>query len=211
MKVGKVYDKFPFRFAPEDISNSMEEFSTNWLYSSSAEQWETWLPNSTFDTISKGGYYTTLIQPGLRLIALNNNYCYLYNWWLLYSTKPVKTQFKWLEETLKEAEEAGEKVHILAHIPNGHPEYFEYCSKKYYKIINKYHKTIAGQFNGHSEFWNFNLFFSKKKSSSAISVAFNGGGLSTYSETNRNYVLYKVNPETFVRKHSSIRSCEEIN
>jgi sphingomyelin phosphodiesterase len=160
--------------------------------------WSTWLPENTSDTIIQGGYYTTLIRPGLRLIALNNNYCFIYNWWLLYDESPYINQFQWLHDTLLEAEEAGEKVHIITHIPNGISEMYDSCSEEYQKVINRFHRTIKAQFTGHVEFLNFNLFFSKKKKSKPINVAFNGGSLTTFSENNRNYVLYKVDPNSFV-------------
>jgi len=39
-----------------------------------------WLPESTRSTILQGGYYTLSPKKGFRIIALNNNVCYCYNW-----------------------------------------------------------------------------------------------------------------------------------
>lgn len=39
-----------------------------------------WLPDSTRNTIHRGGFYTVKIKTGLRIIAINNNLCYIYNW-----------------------------------------------------------------------------------------------------------------------------------
>jgi hypothetical protein len=34
-----------------------------------------------------GGYYTTLIRPGMRLISLNTQYCDMYNFYVWSSTR----------------------------------------------------------------------------------------------------------------------------
>lgn len=45
-----------------------------------AREWSEWLPKESLDTISKGGYYTILVRPGFRIIALNSNVAYILNW-----------------------------------------------------------------------------------------------------------------------------------
>jgi sphingomyelin phosphodiesterase len=157
------------------------------------------LPPDALETIKKGGYYTTLIRPGLRLIALNNNVCFALNWWVIYSVKSIAIQFQWLHDCLLSAENAGEKVHILAHIPNGDENFHQPCSREFRRIVDRFHETIVAQFNGHVELFGFNLFFDDKVKDNPVSIAWNGGSLATYSGVNRNYNLYKINPVTFVR------------
>ena len=66
-------------FAPDYIT--AEELSTKWLYEILADVWiSLWLPEDTRETILRGGYYTALVRPGFRVIALNNMYCYMLNW-----------------------------------------------------------------------------------------------------------------------------------
>lgn len=69
-----------FRFAPRTITN--DEISTQWLYKLMADLWIGfgWLPKSTRSTILQGGFYTVSPKKGFRIIALNNNVCYSYNW-----------------------------------------------------------------------------------------------------------------------------------
>lgn len=43
----------------------------------------------------------------------------------------------WLVEQLSQAELAGDKVHIVAHIPGGNGEALEGWSLNYYNIINR--------------------------------------------------------------------------
>jgi hypothetical protein len=152
--------------------------------------------NESEDTLSSGGYFTTLIRPGLRLISLNNNFCYLHNFWMLYDMEPVREQFQWLHDKLLEAEANDEKVHIIAHIPSGDDTNHEECSREYQKIVRRFSKTIVAEFNGHTEYFGFNLFYDKN--SKPTNIAFTGGSIASYTRTNRNYVVYSVNATSFV-------------
>lgn len=151
------------------------------------------------ESVRKGGYYTAIVYPGLRLIALNNNVCFVYNWWLLYEVKSIQEQFQWLHDTLLAAEKAKEKVHILLHIPNADEDYHQPCSREYRRIIDRFHKTISAQFQGHSEFLGFNVFHKLNDEKFPVNVAWNGGSLATFSGVNRNYVVYNVDPVNYVR------------
>lgn len=170
----------------------MTSLSIQWLYDHVAELWSDKLSPEVLSSVKSGGFYTTFVRPGLRLIALNNNVCFTFNWWLLFEVKSIQKQFQWLHDTLLSAENAGDKVHILSHIPNGDEDYHQPCSREYRRIIDRFHETIVAQFNGHTEFFGFNLFASKN-------VAFNAGSLATFSGVNRNYNVYDVDPKTFVR------------
>lgn len=66
-----------FSFSPDNVIN--ESLSTSWVFEVVAEEWSRWLPSSTKDTIKKGGYYTTLVKTGFRIISLNNIACYTPN------------------------------------------------------------------------------------------------------------------------------------
>jgi len=68
------------RFAPKNITDN--NLSTQWLYEMIADLWIDfgWLPESTRFTILQGGFYTVSPKKGFRIIALNNNVCYCYNW-----------------------------------------------------------------------------------------------------------------------------------
>lgn len=97
-------------FAPSEITE--EEYSTAWLYDQANELWAQWLPDDVSSTIRKGGYYTALVRPGLRIVSINTNYCHTYNWWMLYSTHDPASGLFWLNQILEGAEKAGEKVFL---------------------------------------------------------------------------------------------------
>lgn len=67
-------------------------------------------------SIASGGYYTTLLEPGLRLVALNSQYGDMINFWL-YAGSVGPDQMAWFNATLAAAREAGELLIVAAHMP----------------------------------------------------------------------------------------------
>lgn len=59
-------------FSPGLVNASV---SSKWLYDYAANVYSQWLPPSAIETIKMGGYYTVLVNPDFRIIALNNNVC----------------------------------------------------------------------------------------------------------------------------------------
>ena len=57
-----------------------ENLSSKWLHDTVSFLWGLWLPNESKETIKKGGYYSHLVTPSLKVIGLNMNYCYNFNW-----------------------------------------------------------------------------------------------------------------------------------
>ncbi|KAK3927643.1 Sphingomyelin phosphodiesterase [Frankliniella fusca] len=178
-------------FAPDTITD--DALSSRWLYEVLADVWikkTRWLPESTRETILRGGFYTLLVEPGFRVIALNNMYCYPMNWWVLYNPVDPSGQLAWLVDVLLEAEAAGEKVHILSHIPPGSADCLVAWSREFAKIVDRFSATIAAHFNGHTHVDDMVLFYDQYGRPN--NVAFNGGSLTTYSDVNPNYKLYLV-------------------
>ncbi|XP_011647307.1 sphingomyelin phosphodiesterase 1-like isoform X1 [Pogonomyrmex barbatus] len=188
------------QFAPQTITN--EEISTQWLYRMMADLWINfgWLPESTRSTILKGGYYTFSPKKGFRIIALNNNVCYCYNWWIWYQPADPDGQLQWLSNTLLQAEKDVEFVHILGHIPPGHQHCQTTWKREYIKIVNRYAHIIRAQFNGHTHKDELELFYSTDDSSKINNVAWNGGSMTAYSNLNPNYKLYFVDSKNYAVK-----------
>lgn len=170
----------------------------HWLYEHLWTKWQRWLPAETKDTIMKGGYYTVSPRPGFRIVALNNNDCYLFNFWIFYDGNTTsQPQLDWLHDTLLAAEKAGEKVHILAHIPSGSSDCWSVWAREYNRIIERFSDTVSAIFNGHTHKDEMILHYSENGHPMAIS--WNGGSLTTYSYKNPNFRTYEVEPSTYVR------------
>ncbi|XP_072029445.1 sphingomyelin phosphodiesterase-like [Amphiura filiformis] len=167
--------------------------SISWLYSVMAETWidkTNWLPKDTRSTIMQGGFYTTVIHPGLRVVSLNMNFCNDQNWWLQINETDPAGELQWLMNVLQQAEDKKEKVHILGHIPPGS------CAKvwtaNYYRIVDRYESTIVAQFFGHTHKDEFELFYDVDTLKRPTNVVYVGGSVTTYSQINPSYRVYTV-------------------
>lgn len=96
------------------------------------------------------------------------------------STDPAK-ELQWLIYELQQAEDKGEKVHIIGnfctrffsnqknlflfagHIPPGATDCMKVWSRNYYQIIERYEGTIKAQFFGHTHADEFAVFYDSKE------------------------------------------------
>lgn len=57
-----------------------------------------------------GGFYSMVVQPGLRVVSLNMNFCARENFWLMVNSTDPANQLQWLVHILQTSEDVGEKV-----------------------------------------------------------------------------------------------------
>ncbi|XP_069748409.1 sphingomyelin phosphodiesterase isoform X2 [Narcine bancroftii] len=165
--------------------------SSDWLYSAMVDAWKEWLPQEALKTLRRGGFYTVKVQPGLRLVSLNMNFCSHENFWLMVNSTDPAGQLQWLINILQEAEENGDKVHIIGHIPPGHC--LKSWSWSYYRIVSRYEGTIAAQFFGHTHVDEFEVFYDADTLSRPLSVAFIAPSVTTYINLNPDSLLVHKN------------------
>ncbi|KAJ8921813.1 hypothetical protein NQ315_008445 [Exocentrus adspersus] len=180
-------------YSPGNILQN--QLSTQWIFNLSASEWSRWLPKNTQGTIRNGGYYSVLARPGFRIIALNSNFCFTSNLWLIYEDEDPREQLAWLVEELYQAEKNNEKVHILSHIPPGEILCHKRWSNQFHKIVNRFAHVISAQFNGHTHIDELRIFFNEDNSK-VVNVAFNGASFTTFVGFNPNFKIYQVNPST---------------
>ncbi|XP_004279302.1 sphingomyelin phosphodiesterase isoform X1 [Orcinus orca] len=164
--------------------------SSHWLYEAMAKAWEPWLPAEALRTLRIGGFYALSPRPGLRLISLNMNFCSRENFWLLINSTDPAGQLQWLVGELQAAEDRGDKVHIIGHIPPGHC--LKSWSWNYYRIVERYENTLAGQFFGHTHVDEFEIFYDEETLSRPLSVAFLAPSATTYISLNPGYRVYQI-------------------
>ncbi|XP_036675565.3 sphingomyelin phosphodiesterase 1 [Drosophila suzukii] len=176
-------------FANDEVP---EELKVDWLYQHVWSLWSKWLPAEAKDTVLRGGYYTVSPSQGHRIVTLNSMDCYLYNWWLYYNASLIQEQLQWFHDTLLSAEEAGESVHILTHIPAGDGDCWSNWAYEYNRVLTRFNGIITGAFSGHTHKDEMNLHYSDE--GYATVVNWNGGSLTSYSNKNPNYRLYELSP-----------------
>lgn len=172
-------------------SSDAGESSMDWLYKAFLDSWGDWIPDKTVEpTIMKGGYYSVLFQEGFRIIAVNSNFCYILNFWLLIDSVDPSEQLAWLSKELEKAEAAGEKVHILSHIPPGCSDCLRTWSTNFNKIINRFEGTVLAQFYGHTHRDEFEIFYDENRR--PTNVAYISPSVTTYNGENPSYRIFTI-------------------
>ncbi|KAK2864275.1 hypothetical protein Q7C36_003429 [Tachysurus vachellii] len=128
----------------------------NDIYQAAAKLWSPWLQPEALVTLRKGGFYSQLIKPGLRLVSLNTNLYYSPNHVTVNMSDPAG-QFQWLQDTLELSKQNMERVYVIAHVPIGYLPYAksttamrEGDNEKLVNIFRNYSDVIKGQFYGHT-------------------------------------------------------------
>ena len=109
------------------IPQSPPRWTNDWLYSylASFEGWGFWLGDAWNDPkvredVRRRASYSVLVQPGFRVISLNNIYCYEFNFLTFPHLADPEGMLAWLVKELQGAEDRKELVHLISHIPPGH-------------------------------------------------------------------------------------------
>lgn len=130
--------------------------SENKIYDAVTQLWQLWLSPEAIPTLLKGGFYSHVIKPGLRLVSLNTNLYYSPNKVTVNMSDPAG-QLQWLQDTLELSRQKMEKVYVIAHVPIGYLPYAanttamrEIHNEQLVKIFRTYSDVIQGQFYGHT-------------------------------------------------------------
>lgn len=145
------------------------------------------------------------LRPDLRVIVVNSNVCYVRNVWLLFEQESLRAQLRWLRQQLAAAEEAGEWVHLLGHVPAGDETCVWAWNDEYARIVKRYARVISGQFHGHTHYDEFAVQFAGSPASAALNVAWTGGSVTSFVGLNGNYRVYRVDEENFVSLSAVVR------
>ncbi|XP_055349076.1 sphingomyelin phosphodiesterase-like [Paramacrobiotus metropolitanus] len=176
-------------FPPPNVGGSN---TIGWLYDALADAWKDWLPQDALRTVTAGAYYRINPYPGLRIISLNNNYCYNMNFFLLMNTTDPNGQLAWLINELQAAETAGDAVHIIGHLPPGSGDCMRTWTDNYLKIVARYQGTIRAQFYGHEHKDNVHLYFDPDFPNRATGAVYVGPSVTTYTGQNPGFRVYTI-------------------
>lgn len=130
--------------------------STNVIYQAMAELWKPWLQPEALLTLSKGGFYSQLVKPGLRVVSLNTILYYGPDKSTENMTDPAG-QFEWLRKTLEKSAQSQEKVYVIGHVPLGFLPFVRNTTamrkthnEQLVSIFREYSHVVAGHFYGHT-------------------------------------------------------------
>ncbi|CAI4226979.1 unnamed protein product [Auanema sp. JU1783] len=184
---GVPIDNFAPHYTPK-------KFHMDWLYDTMAESWN-WIPSDQMKVMKYMGCYMVKLFPGLRLLSLNNPLGGdAVNFWLTINDTDPDGTMAWVIEQLLDAENAGDKVHVVSHIPGGDSEAREGYALNYYKVTNRFQNTISAQFFGHTHHDAFYMVYEDPNDATSrpTGVVYAAPSVTTFSEYNPAYRIYTV-------------------
>ena len=177
----------------------------NWFNQPMSQLFAEWIDNeySRYDDklpseiMSYGGYYTSLIRPGIRFIGLNTGYVQGGNYWRQWSHYPNRDmggQLKWLNDTLYQAKVLNEMVIIGQHFPMG--SFDGIFQDEYYNIYQNYKDIIKLGLFGHTHTNYYNTFGymptnANQPNGDPWSVFYVPGSITTYGGRMPSFRLYE--------------------
>ncbi|KAJ7218481.1 sphingomyelin phosphodiesterase [Mycena pura] len=205
--------------------------NSQFVFDTQSAGWERWigLPAALEVLLDSSGSYTAQV-PGmnLRILSINTQYWYKQNFWL-YDSDDFQPDpngvLEFMVNALQLAEDAGERVWIIGHIPPGKEDTVEDQSNYYDQILQRYKNTIAGQFYGHSHKDQFEIAYSNYSAQTAanavgvalivrvsvnllLSLTFVGPCINSDEQVcdcgNPAFKVYDIDPDTFEVMDASV-------
>ncbi|KAF9265105.1 sphingomyelin phosphodiesterase [Marasmius fiardii PR-910] len=185
-------------------SSSMTSNNSQFVFDLSSAGWNHWIGNDASKQVKheSGSYIASVPGTRLRILSVNTQYWYKQNLWLYDSDEfqpDPNGLLAFIAQQLDAAEQAGEKVWVIGHIPLGKEDIVEDQSNYYDQILQRYKNTVAGHFFGHSHKDEFQIAYSdynNQVAANAISFASIGPAL-TPTSGNPAFKVYEVDPDTF--------------
>lgn len=184
-------------FEPNSIGNASQ-----WVYNALGKKWASWIGDAAKQEVLDIGAYSTKYPNGnLRIISLNTNMYYRFNF-ALYQQDMIRDpngQLEWLIKELDKAEKAGENVYIIGHMPMGSSDALGDQANYFDQIVRRYKTTIRGLFFGHTHDDHFEISYSdysKRDSLHATAMSYICPSLVPTSGMPA-FRVYDVDPETF--------------
>lgn len=187
----------PSIFKPRSVGND-----TQWVYDSLAQEWSRWVGNSSVAEARAAGVYSTKYPKGnLRVISLNTNMYYRFNFALYQTTleRDPNGQLAWLVRELDAAERGGENVYIIGHMPLGVSDALPNGSNYLDQIVRRYAKTIRAMFFGHTHVDHFQISYANyanRSHANALAISYICPSL-TPTSGQPSFRVYDVDPDTF--------------
>ena len=200
-------------YAPHNLPDGRgNQFSWDSEYVAKLWQSKGWLDNDAADQVREHyGGYSISPRKGLRVISLNTDFWYKYNFLnYIHSSNPDPSGIlRFLTDELFAAEKAGERVWIIGHVLTGWSgsEALDNPSNLFYQIVSRFAPhTIAHIFFGHTHEDQFQVFYrndngdaatADRSTPHAVSNAFVAPSITTYQKLNPTFRIYKVDEETY--------------
>ncbi|KAJ7198282.1 sphingomyelin phosphodiesterase [Mycena pura] len=192
-------------------STSHTANDSQFVFDIQSADWEHWIqPAAAYEVLHNSGSYSTLVQgTSLRILAINTQYWYKQNFWL-YDSDAFQPDpngvLAFMIDELQRAEDSGERVWIIGHIPPGSSDVAVDQSNYFDQVLQRYKHTVAGLFFGHTHMDQFQIGYSNysdQTAQTAVAVALIGPAL-TPNSGNPAFKVYDIDPDTYEVMDASV-------
>lgn len=127
-----------------------------------SEVWQDWMTEESYEMFRNKSFYdmNASAHPladkefgskldNVRVLALNLQSCYHFNFFLFSEMGGELGELEWLEDTLREMEKNGEKAIVIGHIPPGSADCVEPFSRRYAALMDRFQNVVRTSVWGH--------------------------------------------------------------
>lgn len=200
------HDSFPYSQEPPPLSKFRSRTARNINHMQALLAKFNWVTGEGNKQIrfTHGGYTVEPVE-GLKIISLNSNYWYKWNFYnYIDIADPDKSgTIKFLIKELADCERRGIKAWVQAHISPGglSTEALPPQASFLTATLERYSDTIAGLFFGHTHCDEFTVMYAnnaaQKREEDALHVFNIGPSITPFSDYNPGWRHYEVNSNTF--------------
>lgn len=194
--------------SPYDIPGNLSS-QFNWNYDHLAALWELeeWIsPETAQQARTHYAAYAVQRQDGLRIITLNTDMWFTQNFYnyINLASSDNSGMLRFLTDELQEAEDAGDRVWILGHVPSGwdSTDPLPNPTNLFYQIVDRFSPhVIAGIFFGHTHEDQMTIFYANNGTvmtkETAQMVSWIGPSVTPLTNYNSGFRMYEVDSGTF--------------
>ena len=188
------------------LAGTKTNYTNTYDYKAHAHAWKHWIGDEAAKQVVRnyGSYTTKYRKSSLRIISINTMFWEGVNWWIYNTTmsRDPNGLLEWFAQTLQEAEDCGERVWVIGHIPNGASDRLHDYSAYFDQIVHRYADTIAALFWGHTHRDQWEISYSdynNRTAGNAMAMNYIAPSL-TPTSGNPNFRVYSVDPESKWRR-----------
>ena len=161
------------------------------LYTALAADWGYYLTDQAERTLSYGGYFATLIRPGLYAVSINSG-IYDRSDFFVSSDDPqdVSAQLPWLNDTLYQIAQLRAQAVILGHASPW--SWYPVFAQRFNALLDVYHATVVNVFWGHTHNNEVQLYH-PAASPVPHTVGYIGGSITPYQNVNPGLTVLTYN------------------
>jgi len=186
------HEPFPCNILPGSTAGVDASFNPDWLLSELSEYFSQWLPEEQLDTFREMAAYSYKYRPGFRVISFPSPLCLTYNFFLWMDFSDPGNMLQWMVEQLYIAEQEGDRVHLISHVPAGNHECLGGWGREYTRIVERFENTIVGHFHGHTHNDEFEVFYDTETGSRPTNIAYITPSVTSYTGFNPGYRIYTI-------------------